>query len=411
MSLTVYPLLTFLDATDHVLDAVLGGDASPRSRRMAVRAVQEAYSELPMRRAWRYYIRSHTIATVANQTTGSITYDYTGGASERMVTLASTTWPSDVTKYAIYISGARYSIDTRVSSTIITLRDGDCPTADIASGTAYNLVRDSYELPSNMRELYYLFDVNAPGRLLPREEPGDIIREQRCMRAASQPLMYGVYRNERYASSLAVHFAPSPSSARTYQGHALFWPNPLTVLDEKLGSASVTSGSPTVTGVGTNFTSKLLGAVIRISPTGVLKLPTDLQGEIDQNRLEPYALQGVVKSVESTTSLTMEQDADQTLATSGYRISSRIDIEPGAMKTAFLRCCEARFQTQDRRGADDREARYEKAMVLAMIAEKAMVLAMIADQRVRDSGGSSNSMDTLADIAASTNLTTGGVQP
>lgn len=391
MSLTKFPLLTLWDATDHVLDAVLGGDTSPRSRRMAMKAVQEAYTEIPMRRTWRYYIRSLTINTVANQTDGSVAYDYTGGSSERMLTLTSSTWPSDVTKYAIYISGARYTIDTRVSSTVITLREGDCPTVDLAAGTGYNLTRDTYELPDNVRELYYLHDTNAPGRMLPCVEPADIMHERRIMRSTAMPLLYGVYRSERYASSLAVHFAPSPSSARTYQGNALFWPLPLKVLEYKAGTVSTTSGSATVTGSGSTFTSDMVGAVIRISSTGSKFIPTDLQGETDQNRLEPYAFQGVIKSVESATSLTLEQDADQTLAASGYRISSRIDIEPGAMRTAFLRCCEARFQTQDRRGTDDREARYEKALALAMA----------ADQRVMDQNGRFYLPTNLADVAGS----------
>lgn len=391
MSLTNFPLLTLWDATDHVIDAVLGGSTSARARRMAMKAVQEAYREIPARRNWRYYIRSLTINTVANQTDGSIAYDYTGGSSERMVTLTDTTWPSDVTKYAIYISGARYTIDTRVSSTVITLRDGDCPTVDLASGTGYNLTRDTYEVPDNVREIYYLHDINAPGRMLPCVEPADIMHERRIMRSTAMPLLYGFYRSERYAGSMAVHFAPSPSSARTYQGNALFWPLPLKVLDYKTGLASTTSGSATVTGTSTGFSSDMVGAVIRVSASGSKVIPTDLQGETDQNRLEPYAFQGVIKSVESTTSLTLEQDCDQTLTSSGYRISSRIDIEAGAMRTAFLRCCEARYETQDRRGADDREARYEKALALAMA----------ADQRVMDQNGRFYLPTNLADIAGS----------
>ena len=140
---------------------------------------------------------------------------------------------------------------------------------------------------------------------------------------------------------------------------------------------------------------------MRFSSTGITALPTDFQGEIDKNRLNPYAMQRVIRSVESTTSLTLEQDADATLSGSGYRISSRIDIEPGAMRSAFLRCCEAKFATQDRKGQEQREARYERALVFAMA----------ADQRSDDRGGNGYGPNNLADIAASTDLTTGGTQP
>ncbi len=399
MSLTAnYPLLTLFDAIDYTLDQVVAGDQSTRSRRMAWYAVRDAYSEIPMRRDWRYYYRSITIQTVASQTSGTIAYT----SPTRTVTLTSNTWPSDVTKYALYIAGRRYTIDTRTSSTAIVLKEGDAPTADIASGTGYVLTRDTYELPDSLRQVLYLHDTDAPGRLLPCVEPSDIEHEQRIMRNTSLPLMYGVYRSELYSSSLAIHFAPSPSSVRTYQAHAIFWPQPLKTLDYSgIGTVATTSGSATVTGTGTTFSSDHAGAVIRFSSTGNTALPTDIQGEVDKNRLSPYAMQRVIKSYGTATSLTLEQDADTTLTGSGYRISSRIDIEPGAMRNAFLRCCEARFATQDRAGAQERESRYEKALAMAMI----------ADQRLDDKGGRYFMPHDLAGIAASATLTTGGTQP
>jgi hypothetical protein len=397
MAITHYPLLTVADAIDHTLDAVLAGDASPRSRRMATRAVQEAYAELPMRRNWRYFYRPFTIVTAAQQTTGSVAYT----ASSRSVTLTGTTWPSDVTKYALWIEGVRYGITTRTSSTVIVLDEKDAPTSDIAAGTEYTLARDTYELPDNLRKLLSLYDTSAPGRLIECVDPGDIIWEQRIARTASTPRLYSVYRSEQFASGMAIHFAPAPTSAITYQALGLFWPQPLKVLDYNLGTVSTTADSASVTGASTAFTSSMDGAVLRVSSSGSLKLPTDLQGEIDKNRLEPYALQRVIKSRDSATALTLEQVADTTLTTSGYRISSRIDIEPGSMRNAFLRCCEARFSPNDRKGAQEREAAYERALMLAMA----------ADQRLEETLPTGWSPNSLADIAASVDLTTGGVQP
>lgn len=402
MSLTSNtPYLTLWDAIDYTLDQVVAADQSPRSRRLALAAVRDAYTELPARRNWRYYYRSFTLATVASQTTGTVSYDFTGGTYERMLTLTSNTWPSDVVKYGLYISGVRYNIDSRKSSTVVTLRDGDCPTADIASGTSYIIARDTYELPDYVREVLYVHDVNAPGRLLTCVEPSDILQEQRVMRTTSQPLMYAAYRSELNAGSIAIHFAPSPGTVRTYQYHAICWPQPLKVMEYSIGTVATTSSSSTVTGTGTTFTSDHEGCVIRFSSTGNTSLPTDLQGEIDKNRLNPYAMQRIVRSKDSSTSLTLEQDADTTLTGSGYRISSRIDIEPGAMRNAFLRCCEARFATQDRKGAQEREARYERALMFAMA----------ADQRIDDKGGRRYFPHDLAGIASSVDLVTGGIQP
>jgi len=398
MSLTSNtPYLTVWDAIDYTLDQVVAGDYSPRSRRLAWDAVLEAYSEIPVRRSWRYYYRTFSFATVASQTSGTIAYT----SSSRTLTLTSSTWPSDVTKYALYIAGARYSIESRTSSTVVILRDGDCPTADIASGTSYTITRDTYELPDTIREVLYVHDLNAPGRLLQCVEPSDILHEQRIMRNTAQPLMYAAYRSDLYAGAMAIHFAPSPSSARTYQYHALCWPLPLKVLEYSVGTVATTSGSATVTGTSTSFTSDMVGAVMRFTKTGDTSIPTSLQGEIDKNRVNPYTMQRVIRSVESTTSLTLEQDADTTLSGSGYRISSRIDIEPGAMRSAFLRCCEAKFASQDRKGQEQREARYERALIFAMA----------ADQRSEDRGGRAYQPNNLAGIAASADLTTGGTQP
>jgi hypothetical protein len=398
MALTNFPLLTVQDAIDYVLDQVTAGDSSPRSRRLAWHAVRDAYSELPMRRNWRYLYRPFTIETVASITTGTITYDYTGGASERLVTRSTGTLPTDLVKYALYVSGKRYTIESRLSATTFTLSEKDCPTTDLAAGTEYTLVRDTYELPDNLRKVLSLYDTSAPGRLIECVDPGDIMQERRIARTASVPLMYSVYRSERYASSMAIHFAPSTTSAITYQALGLFWPEPLKVLSESNGTVATTSGSATVTGTSTTFSADHVGAVMRFSATGVTAIPTDIMGEIDKNRLHPYVMQRVIKSRESATSLTLEQDADTTLSGSGFRISSRIDIEPGAMRNAFLRCCEARYATQDRSGHKDREAMYERALALAMA----------ADQRLEETTPIGFHASSLADVVASADLTTGG---
>lgn len=396
MSLTTYPLLTFYDAVDHVLDHMVGGSGSLRNKRLAIDAVKEAYDEVPYRRNWRYYYRPLTIQTVAAQTSSTITYDYTGGSSERIVTIAAGTWPDDAEKYALVVSGVRYSVATRVSSTILQLDEKDCPTTDIAAGTSYTLVRDTYELPENCRKILTLYQTDAPGRLIHCVDPGDIIMEQRVTRTSAVPTMYSVYRSERFASGVGIHFAPSCTSALKYQALGLFGPAPLKTLDYSgIGTVATTADSSTVTGTSTTFSTDHVGAVMRFSESGSLKIPTDQRGEIDKDRLNPYAMQKVIKSRTSSTVLVLEQAADLTLSGSGYRISSRVDIEPGAMRTAFLRCCEAKFATQDRKGHAEREAIYEKALALAMQ----------ADQRMEETIAHRYWPRNLADMAASVDAT------
>lgn len=399
MSLTNYPLLTVLDAVDYTLDMVMGGDYSPRNRRMAWYAVRDAYDEIAQRRNWRYLYRPFTIETVASVTTGTITYDYTGGSSERLVTRSTGTLPTDLVLYALYVAGKRYTIDTRASATTFTLSEKDCPTTDLAAGTSYTLVRDTYELPSGLRKVLSLYDTSAPGRLIECVDPGDIMQERRIARTSSTPLMYSVFRAESYASSMAIHFAPSTNTALTYQAYGIFYPEPIKVLEHTLGRVTVSASSASVTGASTSFSSDHVGAVIRFRTDEAI--PSDIQGEIDKNRLAPYVTQRVIKSRESATALTLEQTSDTAFSSAGYRISSRIDIEPGSMRSAFLKCCEARFAPQDRAGRADREAAYERALVIAMF----------ADQRMEETTPIGRGPSSLAEIAASTDLTTGGVQP
>jgi hypothetical protein len=394
LALTNFPLYTWYEAADRVLDGVVGGGASARNLRQARQAVDEAYEILHLRRNWRYYYRPFRINTVASQTTGSIAYDYTGGSSERLVTLTGATWPTDAEKYTLLIAGVRYEIDRYLSSTTIMLSERVCPQSDIASGTAYTLVRDTYELPDDFAKLGDLRDVLSPGRPIPRVAPSDILREQRLVRTAAVPSMYSIFRTTRFASGLAVVFGPAPSSARQYDGMGLIRPQPLKVFDySAIGTVATTADSTTLTGTGTAFTADHEGAVIRISSDS--KLPSALIGEVDKDRYNPYAMQRIIKRRTDATTLVLEQAADQSITTGGYRVSSRIDIEPGVMRVAFLRLAESLFGLHDRKGREEREA----------IAERAFAIAAAADAtRMLDDAGGTFQPETLADLAASVDL-------
>lgn len=394
MSLTNFPLYTWYEAADRVLDGVVGGGASARNLRQARQAVDEAYEILHLRRNWRYYYRPFRINTVASQTDGTIEYDYTGGSSERLVTLTGATWPTDAEKYILLIEGVRYEIDRYLSSTTLSLSERVCPQSDIASGTSYTLVRDTYELPDDFAKLGDLRDVLSPGRPIPRVSPSDILREQRLVRTAAVPSMYSIFRTTKFASGLAVVFGPAPSSARQYDGMGLIRPQPLKVFDySAIGTVATAADSTALTGTDTAFTSDHEGAVIRISADS--KIPSALIGEVDKDRYNPYAMQRIIKRRTDATTLVLEQAADQTIATGGYRVSSRIDIEPGVMRVAFLRLAESLFGLHDRKGREEREA----------IAERAFAIAAAADAtRMLDDAGGTFFAETLADVAASVDL-------
>jgi len=85
----------------------------------------------------------------APYSTGTITYDHTGGTSERLVTLATGTWPSWAASGKLEISGTRYDVSTRLGDSTITLTSSSNPGADVAAGTAYEITQDDYTLPDD----------------------------------------------------------------------------------------------------------------------------------------------------------------------------------------------------------------------------------------------------------------------
>ena len=85
-------------------------------------------------------IRDNTIEIgLDSYSTGTFTYDHTGGANERQVTLTGGTWPAYAKSPArFFYSGAFYNVSSRISDSIITL-SGSGIGSDVASASDYYL--------------------------------------------------------------------------------------------------------------------------------------------------------------------------------------------------------------------------------------------------------------------------------
>jgi hypothetical protein len=368
MSLTRYELATFQDAIEQVLDAVVGGDADPRRRRNAARAVREALRDLANYRNWSCYYRRVMLATVAQQTDGTLAYDHTGGSSERLVTLSGATVDSSVELAELIIGNVRYEVEKYLSSTTFTLSERANPGADVAAGTSYTLVRPTYSLPDDFGAMGQLLDPQSAGRVLSEVTLEEALQIDRTVRTAGLPWAYAFARHPRYAGGRSLRFAPSPTTARTYDAIYRARPLPLLVELEDDGLVSITSGSPTVTcDTAGTFTQQHVGCVLRLSADNS-NPPTTAAGNL-QDVVNPYTFQGVVRSVESSTSLTLEQAADQTLGPVCYTLSSRLDLEAGAMLNALLKMAEARMASIE--GRDDWAERKKEAVEALQVAAEA----------------------------------------
>lgn len=341
MSTTNYRLLTYRDVLDHVLDATVSGDRSARNQRSARRAIDEAYRELVNKREWNYYNRRYQFASPADQTTGTVAFDYSGGTYERMLTLTGATWPTNAVFYEVIINSVRYEIEDYKSTTVVTLTERANPRADIASGTTYTLAQSLYPLPDDFQALDTLMETSNHGWQLKSVSLDWLIQQRGWDPSVNRPKYYCTVPSPAYSGAKAIMLAPSPSAARTYEMAYRARPRPLRVDLYATGTASCTSGSAVITGASTVWTSAMVGCVLRISSDG--NAPASLIGGLIDSNTSPYAEQGVIKTFTTATSVTLEQAVGSTLATKPYTISDRIDIDAGAMQTYFLRLCEAHF--------------------------------------------------------------------
>lgn len=328
-------VFTLQDAIDHLVD-YLGGTASDQVQRDSRRAAQDALRDLCNAHRWTYHYTHGRLATSAPQTTGTVAYTNTGGAYERMLTLSGGTWPSWV-KYGqirigsdptINSGGPIYEVDQMKSATVVTLDETLNPGADIVAGTSYTLYRDSYVLPidfiaqdedlyqDNFADMVYI-------------HPRHWMRDSRYTYTAGVPRYYSIMGDRNKQGRMVTRVFPAPDAAKTID--FLYQRRPVNLILAKYstGSVSVAAGSNAVTGVSTAWTDSMAGSAIRFSTTSAE--PTN---SVDSN---PFDFETTVIGLTSATGLILADAPTSSYSSVGYTISNVIDIEDGAMLTAYKR--------------------------------------------------------------------------
>src|SRR5690606_12812154 len=116
-------------------------------------AVLDGYDDVHHGAEWTFLYAPLQIALHAPQTSSTIAYDHTGGAYERVVTLAAGSWPDWAAYGTLKIGNALYQVATRESATQLTLREDSNPGDDVTAGTSYTLYQSSYPLPADFFRL------------------------------------------------------------------------------------------------------------------------------------------------------------------------------------------------------------------------------------------------------------------
>ena len=323
-------LYTYKDLVDHCLDW-LGANPSAEARRDARRAILEAMRTIGAASPWSYYLTAGRMATVAPYATGTISYDNTGGTYERMVTLTSGTWPDWAAFGWITINNVPYEVSARKSNTQITLTSSSNPGADVPAGTSYTLYRDSYPIPVDCRSIGA---VVLPGYAvdLVMDHPNDWMERRKLYRGAATPRSYSIFGDANYLNTLQVTFFPPPDAIYPVDLLYLRRPRALSLEEYSAGKVTTTADSATVTGSGTEWASRHVGSVFRVSRTR--EAPTAPWGA------NPTVCDRVVTAVNSSTSITLDDVVPESLSSVPHVLSDPVDVEDGAMLTALLRCCE-----------------------------------------------------------------------
>lgn len=318
-------LFTYKDLTDHLLDYHGGTDEKDARdyRRAAIEALREVSDGFP----WSYYVTSGRLNVTGPVSDGTVAYDATGGAYERLVTLSGSTWPSWAADGVIDLDGFRCEVDRVMDTTRLTLAARSCPPGDVAAGTTYELSRDSYPAPSDfvkpITELLTEGGCFGPAYI----EPGRL-GQNTLVRS------FTVTGDPNYQGGSAFRFDPPPSEDTSYGYWYRRKPPALSVEGEAAGTLSVTADSATVTGTGTAFSAKHVGCVLRLSGDGTV--PT---GEAGAN---PASVERIVTDVASVTSLTVDAAYSATAAGRGFILSSPVDVAD-YMRDYLLRCAEYRL--------------------------------------------------------------------
>jgi len=353
-------LFTYHDLRTHLLEWS-GGSTDDRAVRLATRAVRDASQIYSHERAWRYLTRVSRITTTAAYTTGTVAYDHTGGTYERELTLSGGTWPTDAALGTVIIDGVRYDVEERKSGTVVTLTEASNPGADVTAGETYSWVRDRYVLPNDFEKLGTI-QVTNYATILSNVTLQAWATSWRLQSAVALPRNVALGADEENRDRWALHLYPAPDAAYVldcvYQRRLV----PLGTIDHSDGTVSLTSGSTTVTGSGTAFTSAMEGSILRVG-TATQK-PTDLSGAY------PAAFEAVIREVASATSLTLETAADANYTSKKFRISDLLDVSQGSMLAGLMRCAEWQMGALlNREDSDKLERKYRGALLLAAEAD------------------------------------------
>jgi hypothetical protein len=358
-------MTTYSDLIEHLL-AYGATDATRAASGQHLRAVQMAYQVMPTRHSWNYYWTLGRVTTSAPYSTGTVAFDLTGGANERQLTLTDGVWPAWAASGYVVISEVAYTVATRVSDTILTLAEASSPAADVAADTAYQLLRDSYPLPTD----FVASDepvLGTNGEPVEYRHARGWATRDRWARTG-RPTCFAYTGSPTRTGQLQIVFGPPPDAAYAVDFVYRRKPRPLVFDGPQTGLASVAADGVTVTGSGTAFRAAMVGSVLRLGVNNKVR-PTGLGG------LNPRAHEAVITAVASATSLTVDDGPAEAASQVMFTVSDPADVDEVAMLEFLFRECEQQWRAVSRSSggplttAKAEQQEYSMALTRAMEAD------------------------------------------
>jgi hypothetical protein len=355
------PLFTYKDAVDHLMDWC-GGGIDPIGRRQARQACQEALREVANAHRWSFYYQHGRVTTVDQYTTGTVAYTH----STRTVTLTGGTWPTWAAYGTLRIGNVPYAVASRTSNSAIVLEEESNPGADVAGGESFSIYREAYPLPPLFLSMLSLMYDTALARVLEFVDPKVWLSDRRWSAGVGVPFGFTIMGSRQLHGQDAVWFSPPPIAARNYDCVYLRAARPLVTEEYATGTVSC-SGTTTLTGSSTAWTSLHKGATVRLSSTGT-SAPTGPTGG------NPAVEERVITAVGSATSITVDTAFTNTLSGVKYIISDPVDVDLDVMLNFFLRTAERRLGfMRQRQGQQAFDAAAMEARIEAMSADNRAV--------------------------------------
>ena len=357
---------TYVEALDHLSNVYQQHSELSSPRRRAITAVQTVYREWAYKHNWNYYNNTATFLTDEAQDTGTVTYV----ASTRVVTLAGGTFPTDAKLWKIKIEGVIYRIASYTDSTNIVLEPETAPEVNITTGVTFTIFHDTYLLEDNLRQILTIIDTDKDLEIGYMSSRNQEIRQNTYYEDSSDPLMYDFASHPDYPDRLLIRLLPSPSTARTYAYLYTKTPREIKVLND-YGTATYATTTTITTSLA--LAADRVGSIIWIAPN--TSPPTGLSGLYNTNtnadEFNPYLYSRIITGISGTT-VTVNETIASFTAGSGYLVSDYVDIQQGAMMTAFQRAIESEYCKLLNQSTDEitrRERDASKALIFAKESE------------------------------------------